>query len=176
MKILIGTKNPGKIEGARQAFEKYFENIEIEGIAVESEVPSQPVNEEIFQGAKNRVKNLKKYAKQNNIKADFYISSEAGITDLLGEWIDINAVVVEDAKGFQSVGTSQGFQIPNRYIDEVKEIELGKFMDKIFNEQKLGQGKGGINLLTKGEVTRIQLTRDAFIMALISHINDEMWK
>ena len=176
MKILMGTKNPGKIEGARQAFEKYFENIEIEGIAVESEVPSQPVNEEIFQGAKNRVKNLKKYAKQNNIKADFYISSEAGITDLLGEWIDINAVVVEDAKGFQSVGTSQGFQIPNRYIDEVKEIELGKFMDKIFNEQKLGQGKGGINLLTKGEVTRIQLTRDAFIMALISHINDEMWK
>ena len=30
MKILIGTKNPGKIEGARQAFEKYFDNIEIE--------------------------------------------------------------------------------------------------------------------------------------------------
>ena len=24
MKILMGTKNPGKIEGARQAFEKYF--------------------------------------------------------------------------------------------------------------------------------------------------------
>ena len=29
MKILMGTKNPGKIEGARQAFEKYFENVEI---------------------------------------------------------------------------------------------------------------------------------------------------
>ena len=26
MKILMGTKNPGKIEGARQAFEKYFDN------------------------------------------------------------------------------------------------------------------------------------------------------
>ena len=62
MKILMGTKNPGKIEGARQAFEKYFENVEIEGISVESEVSAQPVNEEIFQGAKNRVKNLKKYA------------------------------------------------------------------------------------------------------------------
>mgnify|MGYP003294421537 CR=1 FL=1 len=24
MKVLIGTKNPGKIEGAKQAFEKYF--------------------------------------------------------------------------------------------------------------------------------------------------------
>ena len=26
MKILMGTTNPGKIQGARQAFEKYFEN------------------------------------------------------------------------------------------------------------------------------------------------------
>ena len=61
MKILMGTKNPGKIEGARQAFEKYFDSVEIEGISVESEVGNQPVNEEILQGAKNRVKNLKKY-------------------------------------------------------------------------------------------------------------------
>ena len=30
MKILIGTKNPGKIEGARQAFEKYFDSVEID--------------------------------------------------------------------------------------------------------------------------------------------------
>ena len=28
MKILIGTKNPGKIEGAKQAFEKYFDKKE----------------------------------------------------------------------------------------------------------------------------------------------------
>ena len=176
MKILIGTKNPGKIEGAKQAFEKYFENIEIEGIPVESEVPAQPVNEEIFQGAKNRVKNLKKYAKQNDLKADFYIASEAGITNALGEWIDINSVVIEDVNGFQTVGTSQGFQIPEKYVDEIKQTELGKVMDKIFSKQQLGQGKGGINLLTKGEVSRIELTKNAFIMALIGHINGEVWK
>lgn len=176
MKILIGTKNPGKIEGAKLAFEKYFDDIEIQGIPVESEVSSQPVNEEIFQGAKNRVKNLKNYAKENNIKPDFFVASEAGITDLLGEWIDINSVVIEDSQGFQTVGTSQGFQIPEKYVEEIKEIELGKVMDKIFEKHHLGQGKGGISLLTKGEVTRIQLTRDAFLMALIGHINGEVWK
>ena len=137
MKILIGTKNPGKIEGAREAFEKYFDNVEIEGISVNSEVGDQPINKEILKGAKNRVKNLKKYAKENQIKADFYISSEAGITNLLGEWIDINAVVIEDSKGLQSIGTSQG---------------------------------------TKDEVTRIDLTRNAFIMALTKYINDDLWK
>ena len=176
MKILMGTKNPGKIEGAKLAFERYFDNVEIEGIPVSSNVGDQPINEEIFQGAKNRVKNLKEYAKNNNIEADFYISSEAGITNLLGEWIDINAVVIEDSKGFQSVGTSQGFPIPNRYIDEIKETELGKVMDKIFSGKELGKGKGGISFLTKNEVTRIDLTKNAFIMALISHINEDLWR
>lgn len=176
MKILMGTKNPGKIEGARQAFEKYFENIEIEGIPVSSNVGDQPVNEEILQGAKNRVKNLKEYAKNNNIKADYFVSSEAGITNLLGEWIDINCVVVENKEGLQSVGTSQGFPIPDKYIDEIKETELGKVMDKIFSEKELGKGKGGISFLTKGEVSRIDLTRNAFIMALTKHINGYIWR
>lgn len=176
MKILIGTRNPGKIEGARQAFEKYFDNIEIEGIPVSSNVGDQPINEEILQGAKNRVKNLREYVMKNNIQADFYISSEAGITNLLGEWIDINAVVIEDSKGFQSIGTSQGFPIPDKYIDEIKETELGKVMDKIFSGQELGKGKCGISFLTKNEITRIDLTRNAFIMALTSHINGEVWR
>lgn len=176
MKVLVATKNLGKIEGAKQAFEKYFNNIQIEGISVSSDVGDQPINEEILQGAKNRVKNLKKYAINNNIEADFYVSSEAGITDLLGEWIDINAVVIEDTKGFQSVGTSQGFPIPDKYIDEIKETELGKVMDKIFSGKELGKGKGGISFLTKDEVSRIDLTRNAFIMALTKHINGETWR
>lgn len=176
MKILMGTRNPGKIEGARQAFEKYFDNVEIEGIPVNSDVGDQPVNEEILQGAKNRVKNLKVYAKNNNIKADYFVSSEAGITNLLGEWIDINCVVIENIEGLQSVGTSQGFPIPDKYIDEIKETELGKVMDKIFSGKELGKGKGGISFLTKDEVSRIDLTRNAFIMDLTSHINGEIWR
>ena len=176
MKILMGTKNPGKIEGARQAFEKYFDDINIEGISVDSNVSDQPVNEEIFQGAKNRVKNLKAYAEKNNLEADFFIASEAGITDLLGDWIDINAVVIEDSKGFQSVGVSQGFPIPNKYIDEIKSTELGKVMDKIFSGNELGKGKGGISFLTRDVVTRIELTKNAFVMALTSHINGDMWR
>ena len=176
MKILMGTKNPGKIQGAKEAFEKYFDNVKIQGIAVESEVGDQPFNQEIVKGAKNRVKNLKKYAKENQLEPDFYISSEAGITNSLGEWIDINCAVIEDSKGFQSVGTSQGFPIPEKYIEEIKETELGKVMDKIFNGKELSKGKGGISYLTKDEVSRIDLTRNAFIMALTKHINGNIWK
>ena len=176
MKILMGTKNPGKIEGAKQAFEKYFDNVEIEGIAVSSDVGNQPVNEEILQGAKNRVKNLREDAKQNNREVDYYISSEAGITNLLGEWIDFNAAVVESKEGLQSVGMSQGFQIPEKYINEILETELGKVMDGIFKKEGLNKGKGGISYLTHDEISRIDLTRNAFIMALIEHINGDMWR
>ena len=176
MKILKKKKNPGKIQGAKEAFEKYFDNVKIQGIAVESEVGDQPFNQEIVKGAKNRVKNLKKYAKENQLEPDFYISSEAGITNSLGEWIDINCAVIEDSKGFQSVGTSQGFPIPEKYIEEIKETELGKVMDKIFNGKELSKGKGGISYLTKDEVSRIDLTKSAFIMALTKHINGDIWK
>ena len=48
MKVLMGTKNPGKIEGAKQAFERYFNNVEIEGIPINSDVGDQPLNEEIL--------------------------------------------------------------------------------------------------------------------------------
>ena len=123
-----------------------------------------------------REKNLKKYANTNNIKADFYIASEAGITNLLGEWIDINAVIIEDSKGFQSIGTSQGFPIPDKYIEEIKQTELGKVMDRLFSGKELGKGKGGISFLTKDEITRIDLTRNAFIMALTRFINEDIWK
>ena len=176
MKILIGTKNPGKIQGAKEAFEKYFNNVEIEGISVESEVGAQPLNEDILIGSRNRVKNLKQYAKENNLQADFYVSSEAGISNLLGTWIDVNVVVIEDANGYESVGTSPGFPIPDKYVDEIIETELGKVMDKIFDVKDSGKRKGGINNLTKGEVSRIDLIRNAFIMALTKHINGDVWQ
>jgi inosine/xanthosine triphosphatase len=177
MKILMGTKNPGKIQGAKEAFEKYFDNVEIEGIPVNSDVSNQPLNEEVFQGAKNRVKNLKEYAKKNNIQADFYIASEGGIQNLLcDEWIEFNAAVIEDNNGLSSVGTSQGFPIPEKYMDEIIETELGKVMDKIFKGNELNKGKGGVSLLTHGELTRIDLTRNAFIVALTKHINGDVWR
>ena len=73
MKVLIGTKNPGKITGAKQAFLHYFKDIEVEGIDVSSDVSDEPVNDEVYQGARNRVNNLIKYAVENNIEADYFL-------------------------------------------------------------------------------------------------------
>ena len=175
IKILIGSKNKAKIEGAKLAFEKYFSNFEIISENMPSNVNDQPVNEEIILGARNRIKGLRDL-KMKDI--DFFISSEAGLINIGKTWININMGIIEDSNGYESVGTSQGFMIPNNKVELIKGKSLGVVMDEMFNAHGLSKLKGGINLLTLGEVSRIQLVRDSFILALVPFLeqNQKIWK
>lgn len=176
MKVLIATKNQGKIEGAKRAILNYFDNVEIQGIPVESNVSEQPVNDEIYNGAKNRVKNLKKYAKENNIVADLYLAIESGITNSLGRWLITNISVIEDNKDFESYGTSASFPVPDNLVQDVIDTDLTQVMNKIFEEdnERATRG-GGIQLLTHNKISRIDLTEMAFVMALTKYINNN-WR
>ena len=49
-------------------------------------------------------------------------------------------------------------------------------MDRIFNGHGLRNEKGGIAHLTKDTVTRYDMTKEAFIMALTSFINGDIWR
>lgn len=174
MKILIGTKNLGKIEGATEAFKNYFNDFDIDGIPVSSDVSEEPVNNEIYEGARNRVNNLMQYAESYGIDAEYFLGVESGITNLLGKWVIINIAVIKDKNGYESWGTSPAFPVPDKYVDEIISTDLGKVMDKIFEQNDLRSGKGGISFVTNGIISRIDLTREAFIMALTQHIN-EIW-
>ncbi len=177
MKVLIATKNQGKIEGAKRALENYFKNVEIDGIPVNSDVPDQPVNKEIYIGAKNRVKNLKEYAKKNNIKADLFLGIESGINDLFGRWVITNIAVIEDNDDFESYGASPSFPVPDNLVQKVLDTNLSEAMDTVLGENKERHNhSGGIQLLTHNKISRIDLTEDAFIMALTKYINGEKWR
>ena len=174
MEVLIGTTNPAKIEGARLALMNYFkdEDINIDGIKVNSLVPEQPINDEVYLGAINRVDNLIKYAKENNIKADLYIAIESGLMCNFDKWFNYNIAVVKNNDGLESVGMGPVFPIPNKFIDEIKTKSLGVVFDEIFNANNLHVGKGGINSLTHEGISRIDVTKQAFIMALTGIVND----
>jgi len=152
MKILIATKNPGKIEGAKEALKYYFDEFDIEGIPVSSDVGEQPVNHEIYKGAKNRVDHLIEYAKGHEIEAEYFLGVESGITNLLGKWMIINIAVIKDKNGYESWGTSSAFPVPDQYVEEIISTDLSNFV-------------------TNGVIDRIDLTREAFIMALTQHVN-----
>lgn len=176
MKVLIGTKNPGKVEGAKRALEHYFDNVEIIGVKADSNVSEQPIGVETLKGAENRVDNLIKYAKANNIQADLFMAVESGMTSELGFWSITNIAVIKNAKGEKGVGASSSFPVPNKHIETIKTQTLGIVMDTIFNESDLHNSTGGIGLLTKEVFSRIDLTEQAFVMALTPFINPITWK
>lgn len=175
MKVIVATKNPGKIEGVKKAFEHYYEDLEFVGIPASSDVSNQPVNEEIMVGAKNRVKNLKKYCAENGIEADLYLAVEEGIANSLGEWVITAISVVEDNNDFISWGTSVGFPVPDKYATDIIEKELGPVMNEIFSAEDLRSGNGGISLLTDGVISRVDMTESAVIMALIQYRKNNIW-
>lgn len=177
MKILIATKNPGKIEGAKGAFKLFYSDFEIESLPMPSCVPEQPVNEEIYFGAKNRVKNLKEYAKKNNISADYYISIESGINNFFNSWAITNVAIIEDNTGYQSVGISPSLPVPDNLAQEIIRTDFSQVMNNVFtkDDERHNYG-GGIQLLTHGNISRIDITKTAFIMALTKFVNGEKWK
>ncbi|MBQ3493892.1 MAG: DUF84 family protein [Clostridia bacterium] len=172
MKVLIGTKNPGKIKAAEQALANYYNDFEIAGVSVASDVAEQPINEETYQGAKNRALNLKNYAKQNSLDADMFLSVEAGMVNQYGKWFIVSYAVVMDKYGNESWGISPAFPVPNKFVQKIKETNLGVVMDEVFNATDLHSNKGGISLLTHDVISRIDITRDAFVMALTQYAND----
>lgn len=177
MKILVGSKNPSKIDGVKIAFEKFFDNVEAIGIDVDSEVSAQPVNAETMQGAKNRVKNLKEYALANNVNVDYYVAVESGLMDMYQDPAIINACFMEDAEGNTSYGYSAGFPIPNGKFEDIKNNGLSSVVDEIFKiEHTSGpKVKGGIYKLTNGEMGRIDFAINSTVMALTKFLHEE-WR
>ena len=175
MKVLIGTTNPGKIKGAQIALEKYFDHVEIEGIKVSSDVNEQPVGLDTYRGALNRVNNLMQFAADNNMQADWFLAVESGLTSELGFWAITNIAVIKNNQGETGVGSSASFPVPQKYVNAIKNETLGAVMDRLFNESDLRSSTGGIGLLTHEMVTRIDLTTQAFLMALTPLIN-QVWK
>lgn len=166
MKVLVGTTNPGKIEGVKQALMSYYEDVEIAGCEVSSLVNDQPINKETIIGARNRANNSYQYALDKNIEADYYIGIEEGIMEIYGNWYDVNVAVVKDNNDNESIGFGPVLPIPNKYIDEIRSKSFGKLMNRLLDKEDLNIGLGGIYNLTNSTISRIDTTKEAVIMAL----------
>lgn len=164
--IKVATQNQAKVEAITEAFEHYFQNVQVRRYDVKSGVPEQPVNKEVFEGAQNRLKELKKVEKGN---ADYWVSCEGGLINLYGYWFNVQVVMIMSKDGKFGVGVSQGLQIPPKYANEVIETSIVHVLDRIFGR------KGGIKMLTYGRFTRKSLIKDATIMALTRVLNGDVW-
>ena len=172
MKAVIATNNKVKIESAKRALLHYFEDVEVIGINISSEVSEQPINEEIYKGVKNRISNLKKYCKENEVCEDLYLAIESGISNQLGEWQVLSMALIENNKGIQSFSVSSSFPIPERYIKDIVNNDVESVMKDIFGDNTMQKG---VQLLTKGAFSRSDLIEEAFVMGMIKFVHGEKW-
>jgi len=177
MKILVGSLNPVKIECVREAFLKYFNNIEVIPIEVSSQVPNQPVNQETYNGAKNRVLELKKINDAKNLKADFFVGIEGGIINNNSSWFAFGGICIMDKKGRMSFSSSSQYPLPENFIKELLKgnCELGDLMDQLTGQKNSKQKDGGVSFLTKGHMTRKSLYVPGLITALIPFMNESLY-
>jgi inosine/xanthosine triphosphatase len=177
MLVLVGSQNPIKIESVKDAFEKYYPNVTVQGVEVSSGVPDQPVNEDTFNGAKNRADALYLINKANMLGAQYFVGIEGGIINIFGKWFSLGCICILDDKGKIGFGTSPHFSLPQNIIDKLLQgIELGTVIDEITDQHNSKQKSGAIGHLTKEVITRKDLYTQGIITALIPFINPELFK
>lgn len=176
VKVLVGSRNPVKIEATREAFSKYCGNPEITGVEVDSRVPVQPVNEQIFEGAENRAKTLIVKNKVEKLSGEFFVGIEGGIIKLHSRWFSFGGMCIMDNKGRIGFGTSPLFELPLVIVEELlRGVELGDVMDHLQGECNTKQKHGAIGFFTKGVIDRKNFYMQGLVTALIPFVNRELF-
>ncbi|MDP3147730.1 MAG: inosine/xanthosine triphosphatase [Ignavibacteria bacterium] len=176
MKILVGSKNPVKIESVREAFSNYFDSLEVSGREVDSKVSNQPINHETFTGAKNRADALFLLAKEENLSIDYFVGIEGGIIEEHNQWFAFGCICILNSAGKISFGTSSLFPLPSIIVKELLNgKELGHVIDEIAKDENTKQKGGAIGYLTKGVIGRKALYEQGIISALVPFLHPQLY-
>ena len=123
MRIGVTSESKIKVEAVRSVYFQLGIKAEITGYSTSSGVGEQPVEQETFQGARNRLFDLK-----NKVGGlDIIISIENGIFQEQGKWIDRAVVVIyQVGKEELSLEVSDGVEFPREYVDEARQRGFDK--------------------------------------------------
>ena len=150
MKVLVGSRNPVKLEATKEAFSAYFGTVEVTGIGVSSNVSNQPIDDETFAGARNRAFEMKRIDEARDFNAKFFVGIEGGITKLFHRWFAFGVMCIIDVTGRMGYGTSPFFELPSHISEELlKGAELGDVMDNLIGEKNTKENRvpWGISLM-----------------------------
>lgn len=176
MKVLVGSQNPVKIEAVREAFSRYFTNVETISMDVKSGVPDQPIGEDSFKGAENRALELKRMNEEERIGADLFVGIEGGIKKYYSKWFSFGTVCVMDKNGRMGFGTSPHFELPDDIKDELlKGVELGTIIDRLTGDEDTKQKDGSIGFFTKGRMNRREFYVPGIVVAMVPFLNENLF-
>jgi len=188
--VWVGSANAPKIDAVRAAIAPYAAAARVEGVAVPSDVPEQPVGlEEIVRGARNRAEQAIRAAQSKGSSCDLGVGIEDGLLDLgdlgardLGA-VNIGCAAVTDGSR-TSVGFSSAFPYPPQCSDRaIRDREpIGELFDSLWAQAKgeraavpSARTLGNVGKLTLGVLPRSDYARHAVLCALVSFLHPDLY-
>lgn len=171
MKIIVGSKNPVKVDSVREAFGKYWQDSITQGIDVDSGVSAQPMSEvETMNGARQRAIQ----ALKSDSEANYGVGIEGGVTEVEGKMFECAWVAIVDRDGKEGLASGLYFELPEKIAKEIKKGgELGPLMDQFTGQTNVKQGAGAIGIFTKGQLDRKTAYVQIVLSALIKFVSPE---
>jgi len=173
MYVILGSTSPVKVNATKQAFRTFFDNVEVKALSLPSGVKAFPTSDaETLRGAMNRAEK----ARSLEPGANFAVGIEGGL-DRLGGQVFVHQIAVVIKGDTKGIGISQGYIAPDRLIEQLdmESDDSRRIIDGYFGRDEILSEEGVIGVMTNGELTRTDASRDAVICALTRFINPEYY-
>lgn len=186
-RVRVGSTSPPKLAGVRAALEALLEEIEVEGVEVESGVPEQPLGfEEITAGARARARGAGAQG-----PCDLAVGYEDGLVRVrVGglpaaeeTWMNVGCAAVSDGEVVH-LGLSSGFAYPPEAVAAAvsERAPIGPVFDRLWQAHRgqagaepSGRGLGNVGRLSEGVLTRTEYTRHAVLCALVAFLQPDLY-
>jgi inosine/xanthosine triphosphatase len=168
--VAIGSRNAAKTKGVKEVFSQFFPGCRFVEVETSSVVRAQPVGmEQLLAGASKRAE----FA-LSHTAAYFGVGVEAGLLALAPrKHVNLQAAVIVDNDGHSGTGLSCGFLIPDRFVDRMQREgqELDRYSHELTGAERIAEEEGIVYHVSKGRVSRFQMTEQCVTMALIPWLN-----
>ena len=175
--VAIGSANPAKVKGTELAFSRFFGEVEVKVVDTTALVKIQPMSlDETVSGARKRAELALEAG-----RGDFGVGVEAGIMQLgeegEGQRLNLQVAAVLDAAGRLSFGCSSGFPLPSDLVDRMQSegLELDRYAADLTGAKKVREEDGIIYHLSKGRLSRVEMTEQCVSMALLPWVNGKLY-
>jgi len=171
VKIVVASRNPVKINAAREAFAAVYPGcmLEVTGVDVDSGVGAQPDSD-----AKTRTGARARAVQAHTVEpgADFWVGLEGGVDVFDDQLMAFAWMAVKGRKGDISEARSATLPLPPAVKELVDSgMELGEANDRVFATVNSKQGGGAYGLLTDGRYTRESIYAQTLIIALTPFVS-----
>lgn len=181
--VRVGSANPPKVQAVRDALAALASGADVEGVAVASGVPEQPVGfAEITAGARNRAR-----AAFASGPCDLAVGYEDGLVEIPGtaeRWFNVGCAAIVGREG-EGLGFSSGFAYPPACAERAAEERepIGDLFDALWRERRGGVrgaasalSEGNVGKLTSGALPRADYARHAVLCALVSFLHPDLYR